>query len=508
MKFKQAAAITLGACLGACAVGCGNESESSKDEWEGFAEFSTVWNAGESKTFEKGETYTLELNADLGDKNYLKFDYSTTCYLDGVLSFKEKGGDKKYEERFFLKKDDNTFRQILDYYGEYRFDKTLDSVTLRCVGETGGEFKLNSVSAATHPIDFASADLSTPEIEENMQLYITGKECKLGMTLKSGGCINYVSSVNSGVKLFEESDGVLSVGHSSSGKLLQEDDVNLVNAHDTGRYVQQSYYGSPGDSIAEPKDDYKCGTFRHDGINEIPWPYNPVQGGDKTNTVSQIADVCYSSTKIYVKTRPCDWAKQKSVTPFYMENVYEIVEDEVYGEYIRVENRGTDFSGYSHGQPRDQELPAFYGVAALPRLATYKGNNAWTNDAIQYENNLPFWSGATATAANRFKASENWIAWVNEENWGIGLYVPDVVNMLAGRMMVLSTETSKVPALQNSTTYTAPVAQFIMPNYVTYSYTYYLKLDYVQGARAFFESLHNEGTENPDLVALVKGTLK
>jgi len=101
-----------------------------------------------------------------------------------------------------------------------------------------------------------------------------------------------------------------------------------------------------------------------------------------------------------------------------MENVYEIVEDEVYGEYIRVENRGTDFSGYSHGQPRDQELPAFYGVAALPRLATYKGNNAWTNDAIQYENNLPFWSGATATAANRFKASENWIAWVNEENWG------------------------------------------------------------------------------------------
>ncbi len=191
-----------------------------------------------------------------------------------------------------------------------------------------------------------------------------------------------------------------------------------------------------------------------------------------------------------------------------MENVYEIVEDEVYGEYIRVENRGTDFSGYSHGQPRDQELPAFYGVAALPRLATYKGNNAWTNDAIQYENNLPFWSGATATAANRFKASENWIAWVNEENWGIGLYVPDVVNMLAGRMMVLSTETSKVPALQNSTTYTAPVAQFIMPNYVTYSYTYYLKLDYVQGARAFFESLHNEGTENPDLVALVKGTLK
>lgn len=507
MKFKQVAGIAMGVCLGACAFGCGDTSdpETPKGEWDDFVAFSTVWNEGESKTFATGESYTFKLNADFSDKNYLKFDYSTTCYLDGVMSFIEKDGSKKYEERFFLRKDETCFRQILDYYGNYKFDKVLTEIRLTCVGGSGGEFKLDTVSAATHPIDFASADLTNPAlVEDSMQLYITGNECKLGMTLKSGGCINYVSSIGNGVHLYEEPNGYLSVGHSSAtGAVLKEDDVNLINAHDTGRFVQQSYYGTQKDP------NYECGTFLHDGVNEIEWAYNPVQGGDKSNTPSQIVDVCYTPTKIYVKTRPGDWAKPKALTLFYMENVYEIVEDEVYGEYIRVENYGTDFSGYTHGTPRDQELPAFYGAAALPTLATYKNTRPWTNDSIQYEKNLPFWSGATATNATRFKASENWIAWINEENWGIGLYVPDITNMLAGRMMVLDLDKPvKVPSMQNSTTYTAPLAQFSMPNYVTFSYTYYLKLDYVQSSRAFFTSLHDDGAENPTLVKLVQGALK
>ena len=44
---------------------------------------------------------------------------------------------------------------------------------------------------------------------------------------------------------------------------LSSDRRNLLNHHDEGRFIQQSYYGDPDGSMWEKK----------------PWVYNPVQGG-------------------------------------------------------------------------------------------------------------------------------------------------------------------------------------------------------------------------------------
>lgn len=465
--------------------------------------FTDVWTEGVSKTFSAGESYTVRFDAALGGQNYIKLEYTSACGLDATMHFTGEGG-KKYSERFFLSKDDTEFRQILDYYHENNFDKTLESIDFKCVYQSGA-FELKKVSAAVHPIDFSKVNFYAPDYtEENMQLYIHGKTVKLGVNLKLGGAIDYLSSVNQGVALYSDMGNVY-VGQSAKDKMYVEDDVNLINAHDTGRLVQQSFYGTKGDSLDEPQDDYECGLFDHDGnpaTPDVAWPYNPVQGGDMYQNLSQLVDVQFTDTRIYIKVRPMDWAKSGSITPFYMENVYEILEDPLYGEYVSVTNKSTDFSGYVHDNVRDQELPAFYGITPLGRLAAYKGGEPWTDKSISYDDNLGFWS--PGTSANRFRATENWIAWLNEDDWGIGLYVPDVENMLVGRneYTVDMSNIGVDPSGAVSCTYTAPLGKFSMPTYDSFTYRYYLKLDNVTYSRALFQSLRENGAENGDIKKL------
>ena len=501
MKTNKIICAALCLFLAVPFVSCANGSESSGEKTE--TAFTDLWIKGVDKTINSGETVTVGVGADMGDLNYIRFDYETNCYLDGTMYFTEKGGNKTYSERFFLTKEETEFRQILNYYHTYNFSKVLDRIELKCVGSEGG-IKLKSISAAVHPIDFSKVNFYSSEIEKNMQLYITGKNVKMGVSLKSGGAVNYVSSLNEGVRLSNVA-GKVYVGQSDKGETYLADDVNLINANDTGRLIQQSYYGTRGNSITEPQDDYQCGIFDSDGISSTPgilWPYNPVQGGDQKQNFSHLIDVRFTDTEIYVKTRPMDWAKDRSETPFYMENTYTLESDPVYGEYVKVINKGTDFSGYKHNNVRDQELPAFYGITPLGKLASYRGNNPWENGSVSYNDNLDFWS--PGTSENRFKTYENWIAWLNEDNWGIGLYVPDVTDMLVGRASY-TTDFSLIgsqPSLAPNCTYTAPLGHFSMPNYESFGFTYFLKLDNVEYSRALFKQLHESGVSNGGLIKL------
>ena len=500
MKTKKILSFALAMLMGVpLFAGC----EKQDAPPEPSVTFTDVWTEGVSKTFSAGESYTVRFDAALGGQNYIKLEYTSACGLDATMHFTGEGG-KKYSERFFLSKDDTEFRQILDYYHENNFDKTLESIDFKCVHQSGA-FELKKVSAAVQPIDFSKVNFYAPDYtEENMQLYIHGKPVKLGVNLKLGGAIAYLCSVNQGVALYSDMGNVY-VGQSAKDKMYVEDDVNLINAHDTGRLVQQSFYGTKGDSLDEPQDDYECGLFDHDGnpaTPDVAWPYNPVQGGDMYQNLSQLVDVQFTDTRIYIKVRPMDWAKSGSITPFYMENVYEILEDPLYGEYVSVTNKSTDFSGYVHDNVRDQELPAFYGITPLGRLAAYKGGEPWTDKSISYDDNLGFWS--PGTSANRFRATENWIAWLNEDDWGIGLYVPDVENMLVGRneYTVDMSNIGVDPSGAVSCTYTAPLGKFSMPTYDSFTYRYYLKLDNVTYSRALFQSLRENGAENGDIKKL------
>lgn len=516
MKLKKIISCALGfTFLTPLISGCASPKESSSLESGnsssiGDPEFTEIWTTGVTKTFSEGETYTLHVNADVGANNYIRFAFTTECGLTATMNFVgSDDGAKTYCEDFFIGKGDTEFRQILDYYHENKFNKTLKSIDFECVSG-GGELRFDSVSVAVHPIDFSRVNFyesSMDSMESYMKLFIQGETVKLGVNLKLGGAIDYLSSVGQGVGLsYDTADEKVYVGSDTKEVLVIDDDVNLINAFDTGRLIQQSFYGTKGDSLENPKDDYECGKFDHDANDATPpvsWPYNPVQGGDQYQNLSQLVDVQFTESKIYTKCRPMDWAKNGSRTSFYMENTYEIVSDGIYGEYVSVLNKSTDFSGYVHNNVRDQELPAFYGITPLGRMVTYKGSEPWNGKALSYEENLPFWSPAVA-GVSRFDATENWIAWVNEDDWGIGLYVPDIEKMLVGRNRY-SVDLSMIgvePSGSMSCTYTAPLGVFSMPTYESFSYRYYLKLDIVDSARELFAALHEKGAENSEIVRL------
>ncbi len=95
--------------------------------------------------------------------------------------------------------------------------------------------------------------------------------------------------------------------------------------------------------------------------------------------------------------------------------------------------RVVDFSGYPGSSPdRVQECPAFYCVEPLNRFVYYSGDKPWTNDKnLSYENDLIFWPDA---GYPHFKSTENWSAFIGDfdDSFGIGLYVPNDVEFLAG----------------------------------------------------------------------------
>jgi hypothetical protein len=286
--------------------------------------------------------------------------------------------------------------------------------------------------------------------------YIENDRFKLGVKLSWGGGINYVED-----KTYKDVEGL----------------QNLCNMHDTGRLIQQSYYGTgaiPG--------VYESGSF--DGSSS--WPYNPVQGGDKYLNKSRLIDLEITEDHIYVKAQPQDWGKNNAITPSYMENVYSLTD-----EYIEVYNRFVDFSGWEH-VVRGQELPAFYTVSYLDTYYFYNGVKPWTGDKLTVKPDLPFW-GSTGDPGKcnfylREGNTETWSAWVNgETNWGIGLYTPNIDRLKAGRS---SYNGSKDP-MASPTNYIACYNQIKLTAFLPVEYSYLITTGTVEEIREVF-------TENKD----------
>lgn len=300
----------------------------------------------------------------------------------------------------------------------------------------------------------------------NETLYISNDTYKLGVDLTWGGTINFVKDLNCPV------GGV----------------TNLVNKHDTGRLIQQSFYGTPG----------VAGVYQPSKYGEVQWPYNPVQGGDQYGNASRLIDLVIGENYVYIKSQPQDWSLDNALTPSYMENTYTLEKD-----YIRVDNRFVDFSGWEHPYT-SQELPALYTISYLDTFVWYNGESAWTGDVLSSRNDLNFWGDPNYAADCRFpireKNTETWCAWINsEKDYGLGLYVPNVDVFCAGRYEYNGT---KKPT-DDPTNYVAPVNTIKLVSFEALEYSYLLTTGTTQEIRDTFtankdfstnESLHKNYT--------------
>ena len=218
--------------------------------------------------------------------------------------------------------------------------------------------------------------------------YLDNGHIRIGVDLARGGAISYLS--------------------------LSGSSESVVNVHDLGRYIQQSYYGGPQPFIPP-------GAVQHP--NYAGWPWNPVQAGDVYGYTPQLLAYSNDGTTLYVKCIPKQWALLNVTSECTMES-WITLEDTRVNIQHRLTNTRSDTTQYG---AFGQELPAIYTVGTLCNLYTYTGTQPFTGGAVtKIENSGPPspWAQWTAT--------ENWASLINGANWGLGVFNPGIYYFTGG----------------------------------------------------------------------------
>lgn len=381
--------------------------------------------------------------------NYFAILYTSDAFLKCEITYKQQDGSKS--EEFFLEATDNSgeFYSFIDDYLVRQKSDEIVSITIQPLNKPTATITVNGISTFNRKV-------------EKKVVYTQNDYLKIGINLDWGGALSYLEDLDSNVEAVKK-DGVTKVDSDASkryGKLPVSSHINLLNCNDSGRLVQQSYYG--GDS-----------TYERAEYMGNKWLYNPVQGGNQYNESSKIIDFKYTDNYIYIKCRPLDWAKSKEfIAPCYMEAKYSLDKG-----ILRAECRVLDFSGYAPLH-RQQEMPAFYCIEPLNRFYYVKDGE------VTCKSDLIFWPDAGYPI---FKSSENWIAFAGEfsDSFGVGLYTPDSNGFLAGVLDRDKTQ-SNDPSSSYPTSYAALVKELDFCSYKPITYSFCLTTGTVDEIRTAF----------------------
>ena len=405
----------------------------------------TGYTALDKATATVGEslTYTLEGEAFEEKFNRITLTYAATAPVKVWVSYTEQG--KSTEEYFFLDAKEGQFSGLNTGFMKGYSARKLTALRVEPLTDKTTAFTL--------------AGVSTEKLEKLPKTYyLESDRYKLGIDLGWGGTVSYLEDKTCTIP----------------------DLTNLVNRHDTGRLIQQSFYG------VQENDEYKPGISF-----DSKWRYNPVQGGDQYNNPSRLIDLVITENSLYIKSQPQDWALDNALTPSYYENTYTLD-----GDCVKVDNRFTDYSGWEHPFS-GQELPAFYTVSYLDTFVWYNGEESWTGDALSSKNDLPFWGdhAGECTFILREKNTETWCAWINGgDDYGLGVYVPNIDQHKAGRYEFDGSKSD----MANSTGYVAPVNILKLVSFDPIEYSYLLTAGNIATIRKTFTA-RKDFTDNADL---------
>ena len=413
---------------------------------------------GDYLTLDGKKTFSFK-DITHGWYNYYGIAYSTDAYIKGTLTY--RCGAVEKSENFFLEPGENKeFYSYIDNMLKKTKANAICSVSFEPLDKETAKFRLSGFSIFNREIP-------------DEDIFIQTDTYKIGVSLLWGGALSYMEDLDSDVEAVEKDGRIfvdLNAGERYNAPVVNSN-VNLINRADTGRLVQQSYYGS-FDGQGYEKGEY---------MGNI-WDYNPVQGGNQFNENSKIVDIRYDENSIYIKCQPLDWAKSKEcITPSYMEANY-VIENNV----VRVSCRFTDFSGYVTNV-RDQEVPAFYCIEPFNRYVYYGGDKPWTNDTLTIEPELIFWPDA---GYPKFNSLENWSAFIGEfdDSFGIGVYVTGETEFLSG-VYAREKTTNHDPSVDGTTSYIAVMRKMALQSYNPFEYDYYLTTGDKEEIRANFQKI-------------------
>ena len=272
-------------------------------------------------------------------------------------------------------------------------------------------------------------------LENEYLTFIENDHIRLGINMALGGCITYLAA--------------------KGGK-------NLINSHDWGRQVQLSFYAYP-----QP--------YRPEGVEySEQWTncgWNPIGCGDAFGNRSKILDSRVTEDSIYVKCIPMQWSLNDQPGDCTFEIRYRLNGPQV-EVTARLNNDREDKTRYP---ARGQELPAVYTNGEWWQAVSYVGNAPGTNGPLTrlYEKNgfcwLPY-----------FRATEHWSAIVDDNDYGLGIWMPSTTDFSSGCFGTPGTGGPR----DGSTGYISPHHQEILDHNIRYTFDYVLIVGTLEDIRA------------------------
>lgn len=394
--------------------GCG-EKEEKKEKVE--YKFETIFSDNTAKTLGQNEEVTYEVDASVGNKNYMRISLETDVNLVGYITYTNtQDSSESNKEKFYIEAGAKEFTTFLDAYREGAFgayEKRIQSVSLQNVDETkSGNVTLKSI------------DFSDRSYDPDEMMYIDDGTLRVGTSLGFGGAITYIARIDSNVKEYIDKDGNVRIGRLAEDDKVDliSDPSNLVNTYDLGREIQQSFYWP----VKEQHGYVPTSEQKYQGdLN-----YNPIQCGSAGSVGPQIVDYYCTDDEIYVKAYGQDWYLVNQVDPTYFETWLSFGSDGL----LKVKNKITNFTQFVNTDGLEfvrQESPAFYSVYPLNYFYAETKQGTIFDDSL-----CPDGLGSQKTAlkdsvSGRYhyklpaeQVKDNWVAFVTEDKFGLGIYNP------------------------------------------------------------------------------------
>jgi hypothetical protein len=235
---------------------------------------------------------------------------------------------------------------------------------------------------------------------------------------------------------------------------LSQDKRNLLNHHDEGRFIQQSYYGDVDGSMWA----------------KTPWKYNPVQGGSYKGEDAKTLEFRETAKELYAKVEPLHWASAKPCPEAIMQEWITLG-----GPIAKIRMR-MDYSGESHKRQTHQEMPAMFVDYALPHLMFEKDDKLIRHAPIILGESLK---------PEHITYDSEWLAFVDDQNFGIGIHTPGTMEAVTYRHKGNGTTGPDGSACS----YVAPIRTLQLKKGTVVDYEFHITIGTIEEIRARFQKL-------------------
>ena len=214
---------------------------------------------------------------------------------------------------------------------------------------------------------------------------IQNDQIRVGIDTRYGGAMTYLAFLDS-----------------HNGQVSTD---NMVNNPDLGRQVQIALYGGP-------LDYSKNGSPAWAGLG-----WNPIQAGDTYGNPSEVVEIQKQQNLLYAKTIPKQFGLNNEPGQATIEHWIRL-DGNVVKVHARIVMNRSDKTQY---EARQQEMPCAYLNGDYHNMWYYRGGEPFTNGPLTLTRQQP----PQTFLFGDVLPTEPWMASVNDNGYGMGLYVPN-----------------------------------------------------------------------------------